>query len=250
MSSTGRLALHFRRLQNSGLHGLFLNCPPSQPFVKWKSCRNEPGRLSSSSGNLQLPKDVHSREAVRWSFTISFKGKKHVRNIQATTCAVLLCPAEISSGSGAVAPLSTQPALARQSLLWPGCCSQPHHTVLSVLSVLHTTLFSRSLILNLQLPYKEKASVWHSHENVICYVHICIYNNNGSSSNCSRKKIVARWGADHLAPDQNIWTISATGLCMLDIPGSNITINSVNSIYRMSVVLVIQCKWYQNTARS
>lgn len=79
MSSTGRLALHFRRLQNSGLHGLFLNCPPSQPFVKWKSCRNEPGRLSSSSGNLKLPKDVHSREAVRWSFTISFKGKKHVR---------------------------------------------------------------------------------------------------------------------------------------------------------------------------
>lgn len=28
-----RLALHFIRLQNSGLHGLFLNCPSSQSFL-------------------------------------------------------------------------------------------------------------------------------------------------------------------------------------------------------------------------
>lgn len=143
------------------------------------------------------------------------------------------------------------PNLHLQGNLFYGLPLAPSSTTLCYLySVLHTTLFSQFLIPNLQLPYKEKASVWHSHENVICYVHVCIYNNNGSSSSCSRKKIAAREGADHLAPDQNIWTISAVGLCVLDIPGSNITINSVNSIYRMSFVLVIQCKWYQNTARS
>lgn len=176
------------------------------------------------------------------------QGYKARQKIWATAWAVLLCPSEISSVGGAL--LSTQPALARQSLLGPGCWSQPHHTGLFILSVLHTVLFSWSPIPDLQLPYKKKASVWHSHENVICCVHVCIYNSNGSSSNCSRKKIAARQGADHLAPDQNIWTISAVGLCVLDIPGSNITINSVNSIYRMSFVLVIQRKWYQNTARS
>lgn len=34
-------------------------------FAKWKSPRNELGWLSSTSRNLKLPKDVHSREEVR-----------------------------------------------------------------------------------------------------------------------------------------------------------------------------------------
>lgn len=141
-----------------------------------------------------------------------------------TRPAVLLCPFKISSLSRAVALLSTQPVLAKQSLQWPGFCSQhqkpapPYYAVCTVCSSHHAfqlvpdTRFAAALL--------KKVSVWHSHKNIICCVHICIYSNNGSSSRCSRKKIVARQGADHLAPAQNIWTTSAVGLCMFDIPGS------------------------------
>ena len=154
---------------------------------------------------------------------------------------------------GAVAPLSTQPLSIKWSCLlldyYIGFCSQhqtpgpPYRTIRTVYSSHHAfqlvpgPRFTTALL---------KVSVWHSHENIIC----CIYNNNGLSSSCSRKKIVAGQVADHLAPAQNIWTTSAMGLCLLYIPGSNITINSINSIYRMSFILVIQCKWYQNTARA
>lgn len=205
---------------------------------------------AASSENLKLSEDVHSREAVRWGFMIFSKGKKHIRksgpqHVQ-SFCAHLRFHLLLEQLH------HSPPNLHLQDNLFYGLAVAPSSssTLCYLYSVLHTMLFSWSLIPNLQLPYKEKDSAWHSHENVICCVHVCIYNNNGSSSSCSRKKIVARQRADHLAPDQNIWTISAVGLCVLDIPGSNITINSVNSIYRMSFVLVIQCKWYQNTARS
>lgn len=73
-----RVALHFRRLQNSKWTGFKLSSI-TELFAKCKSRRNEPGWLSSSSGNLKLSDHVHSREAVRWGFTISSKGKKHSR---------------------------------------------------------------------------------------------------------------------------------------------------------------------------
>ena len=221
-------------------------------FAKWKSPRNEPGWLSSSSGNLKLPKDVVKKklyEALESSPGVASTSE----DLAHKTCSPSASISDfICRWSSCTALHSTCACKAISYMAWLLLtASKTSPTTLCCLHCLFfTSRFSAGPWYQICSCPIKKASVWHSRENVLCCVHVCIYNTKGSSSSCSRKKIVARRGAGHLAPAQNIWTTSAMGLCTFDIPGSNITINSVNSIYRMSFVLVIQCKWYQNTAKS